>query len=208
MSAPPELRIIGLGGIPEVQPGDDLAALIVRSLERQSLSLQADDVLVVTQKIVSKAEGRLVRLSDITPSPEAVMLAREVNKDPRQVELVLRESVRIVRKAPGVLITETRSGQICANAGVDASNVAGGDVVSLLPEDPDASAAELRRRIAILCRVEVALIITDTFGRPWREGQTNVAIGVAGMEPLHDYTGQFDSHGQELRVTSLAVADE
>lgn len=208
MSAQPELRIIGLTGMPEIKPADDLAELIAGALRRQSLTLQPDDVLVVTQKVVSKAEGRLARLSDVTPSAEATALAQEIGKDPRMVELVLRESSRIVRKAPGVLITETRQGHICANSGIDASNVPGEDVVSLLPEDPDASAAALRTGIAERCGAEVAVVITDTFGRPWREGQTNVAIGVAGMAALNDYAGQFDSNGQELRVTSLAVADE
>ncbi len=207
-AAPLEVRIIGIAGLPDVRPGDDLAALVASALTAQRLALEPGDVLVVTQKIVSKAEGRLVRLEAVTPSEQALQLALEVEKDPRMVELVLRESVRIVRKAPGVLITETRHGLICANAGIDASNISGGDIVSLLPEDSDVSAANLRLRLGELAGVEPAVIICDTFGRPWREGQTNVAIGVAGMAAMLDYAGKVDSYGQPLRVTSLAVADE
>ena len=165
-------------------------------------------MVVVTQKVVSKAEGRLVALADVTPSPQAQELAARLDKDPRLVELVLRESRRIVRAERGVLITETRHGFVCANAGVDASNVAGEGYVSLLPEDPDASAEGIRRRIKDLCGAEVAVIVSDTFGRPWREGHVNVAIGVAGMSPFADYVGQTDPYGYELRVTTIAVADE
>ncbi len=204
--AAPEVRVIGLLGLPEVRAGADLAALIVQAA-RGGPGVAPGDVVVVTQKIVSKAEGRLVLLDDVTPSPEAEALARESDKDPRLAELVLRESARIVRQREGVLITETRHGFVCANAGIDASNVGEG-YVSLLPEDPDRSAAAIRARIAQRTGVEVAVIISDTFGRPWREGQTNVAVGVAGMAPLADYVGQVDRHGYELRVSSLAVADE
>ena len=201
-----EIRILGLSGLPEIQAGDDLAELIVAAAGRGP-GVEAGDVVVVTQKVVSKAEGRVVALAEVTPSPEAERLARETEKDPRLAELILRESVRIVRRQGGVLITETRHGFVCANAGIDASNVGEG-VVSLLPQDPDRSAAAIRAGIAGRTGVEVAVVISDTFGRPWREGHANVAVGIAGMAPFVDYVGQVDPHGYELRVSSLAVADE
>ncbi len=203
----PELRVIGLGGLPDVRPGDDIAALILEAAERQGIPLATGDVLVVTQKIVSKAEGRVVALADVKPGAEAARLAQETEKDPRVVELILRESRRIVRQAGPVLITETRHGFVCANAGVDASNVGRG-LVTLLPEDPDRSAGEIRAGLRKGAGLEVAVVISDTFGRPWREGHTNVAVGIAGMEAFVDYVGQVDPHGYELRVSTLAVADE
>jgi coenzyme F420-0:L-glutamate ligase/coenzyme F420-1:gamma-L-glutamate ligase len=166
------------------------------------------DVVVITQKVVSKAEGRLVDLRDVVPSPFAQTLAGQWGKDPRHVEVVLRESVRVVRMDRGVIICETRHGYVCANAGVDASNVAGREVLCLLPLDPDASAAALRAQIQKLAGVDAAVIISDTFGRPWRDGTTEVAIGVAGMRPIRDYVGQQDPYGYELRVTTVCVADE
>jgi coenzyme F420-0:L-glutamate ligase/coenzyme F420-1:gamma-L-glutamate ligase len=205
--APPELRVIGLGGLPDVRPGDDLAALIVEAAERQGIGLVEGDVLVVTQKVVSKAEGRVVALAGVEPGAEAARLARVTEKDPRVVELILRESRRIVRQAGPVLITETRHGFVCANAGVDASNVGQG-LVSLLPEDPDRSAAGIRAGLRERAGLEVAVVISDTFGRPWREGHTNVAVGIAGMEAFVDYVGQVDPYGYDLRVSTLAVADE
>jgi coenzyme F420-0:L-glutamate ligase/coenzyme F420-1:gamma-L-glutamate ligase len=205
--APPELRVIGVGGLPDIGPGDDLAALIQRAAEGQATPLEAGDVVVVTQKIVSKAEGRVVALADIEPGPEAVRLAAEAGKDPRLVELILRESRRIVRRAGPVLITETWHGFVCANAGIDASNVGQG-VVSLLPEDPDRSAAAIRAGLRERTGLLLPVIISDTFGRPWREGHTNVAVGLVGMALYADYVGQTDPHGYELRVSSLAVADE
>ena len=204
--ASPEVRVIGLEGLPEVRPGDDLAAAIVAA-GGSDPGIQPGDVVVVTQKIVSKAEGRLVLLDDVVPSPEAARLAEETDKDPRLVELVLRESTRIVRQREGVLIAETRHGFVCANAGVDASNVGEG-LVSLLPEDPDRSADAIRSGIKERTGAEVPVIISDTFGRPWREGHVNVAVGIAGMAPFADYVGQVDRHGYELRVSLLAVADE
>ena len=203
----PELRVIGLGGLPDVRPGDDIAALILEAAERQGTPLATGDVLVVTQKIVSKAEGRVVALADVKPGAEAARLAQETEKDPRLVELILRESRRIVRQAGPVLITETRHGFVCANAGVDASNVGRG-LVTLLPEDPDRSAGEIRAGLRERAGLEVAVVISDTFGRPWREGHTNVAVGIAGMEAFVDYVGQVDPHGYDLRVSTLAVADE
>ena len=203
----PELRVIGVGGLPDVQRGDDVAALVHEAAERQGTPLAAGDVLIITQKIVSKAEGRVVALAEVEPGAEALRLAGETEKDPRLVELILRESRRIVRQAGPVLITETRHGFVCANAGIDASNVGEGSV-ALLPEDPDRSAAGIRAALRERTGLEVAVLISDTFGRPWREGHTNVAVGVAGMEPFVDYVGQRDPYGQELRVSTLAVADE
>jgi coenzyme F420-0:L-glutamate ligase/coenzyme F420-1:gamma-L-glutamate ligase len=203
----PELRVIGVGGLPDVRPGDDLAALVQQAAEVQGTPLDVGDIVVVTQKVVSKSEGRVVAVADVVPGPEALELAGETDKDPRLVELILRESVRIVRQAGPVLITETLHGFVCANAGIDASNVGEG-FVSLLPEDPDRSAAGIRAALRERTGLELPVIISDTFGRPWREGHTNVAVGVAGMEPFADYVGQVDPHGHELRVSTLAVADE
>lgn len=203
----PELRVIGLQGLPEVRVGDDVAALIADAAA-SGPGLENGDVVVVTQKIVSKAEDRVVALGSVTPTPEAERLAAETEKDPRLVELILRESVRIVRQRGPVLITETRHGFVCANAGIDSSNVGTEGIVCLLPEDPDRSAAAIRDGLREQAGVDVAVIISDTFGRPWREGHTNVAIGVAGMSPFVDYVGQKDSFGYELRVSTLAVADE
>jgi coenzyme F420-0:L-glutamate ligase/coenzyme F420-1:gamma-L-glutamate ligase len=203
----PEVHVIPLSGLPEVRAGDDLTAFIADAA-RDGPGIEAGDIIVVTQKIVSKAEGRVVSLGDVTPSPEAERLAVETEKDPRLVELILRESNRVVRQRGPILITETKHGFVCANAGIDASNVGPEGLVSLLPEDPDRSAAAIRRAIADRTGADVAVIITDTFGRPWREGHTNVAIGLAGMLPFADYVGQSDPHGYELRVSTLAVADE
>jgi coenzyme F420-0:L-glutamate ligase/coenzyme F420-1:gamma-L-glutamate ligase len=203
-----EIRLLPLTGLPEVRPGDDLAALIGDAIERRGTGLEDGDVLVVAQKVVSKAEGALVRLSDVTPSPLAETFAALYDKDPRHVEVVLREARRVVRMERGVLIVETKHGFVCANAGVDTSNVEGEDVLSLLPVDSDASARRLREALEHRFGVRLAIVISDTFGRPWREGQTNIAIGVAGMRPLHSYVGQQDDYGYQLRVTSLCVADE
>ncbi|GBD14858.1 Coenzyme F420:L-glutamate ligase [bacterium HR25] len=205
---PPEVRVIAITGLGEVRPGDDLAPLVLEAARAQGTPIASGDVVVVTQKIVSKAEGRVVALAEVVPSPEALRLAREHDKDPRLMEVVLRESRRIVRAERGVIITETRHGFVCANAGVDSSNVAGEGYVALLPEDPDRSAEALRRRFHELAGVEVAVVISDTFGRPWREGHVNVAVGVAGMSPFLDYVGQTDPYGYTLRVSTMAVADE
>lgn len=203
------MQVLPVHGIPEVRPGDDLAGLILAALRAKGApGIEDGDIFVLAQKIVSKAEGQLVALAGVTPSPFAIDVAQAYNKDARHVEVVLREARRIVRMDRGVLIVETRHGLICANGGVDASNVAGEDVLCLLPVDPDASAARLVEALRAQTGKSVAVIISDTFGRPWREGQTNVAIGVAGIAPLHDYTGQLDPYGYELRVTSLCVADE
>jgi coenzyme F420-0:L-glutamate ligase / coenzyme F420-1:gamma-L-glutamate ligase len=200
-------EVLAVTGIPEVRPGDDLCNLIVESANRQGTPLRGGDVLVVGQKIVSKAEGRLLRLPDVQPSPVAASMATQLGRDPRLVEVILRESRRIVRMDRGVLITETHHGWVCANAGVDQSNV-DRDCVALLPEDPDGSARRLREQIRERAGIEVGLIIADTFGRPWREGLTNVAIGVSGLAPLRSYLGIRDEAGRELQATILAVADE
>ncbi len=203
----PEVRLIPLAGLPEVREGDDVAAQIIASA-MAGPGVEPGDVFVVTQKIVSKAEGRVVSLAEVTPSAEAERLAAETEKDPRLVELILSESARIVRQRGAVLITETKHGFVCANAGIDSSNVGPEGTVCLLPEDPDASCRHIRDAISEATGVEVAVIMSDTFGRPWREGHTNVAIGIAGMSPFVDYVGEKDSFGYELRVSTLCVADE
>ncbi len=199
------VEILPVEGIPEVRPGDDLPALISRAAGD---ILRAGDILVVTHKVVSKAEGRLVDLREVEPSAFAKRFAVEHEKDPRQVEVVLRESRRIVRMDRGLIISETHHGFVCANAGVDASNVPGEDRVCLLPADPDASAAKIREALASRVGEDIAVVISDSFGRPWREGITNVAIGVAGMNPLADYRGEEDPYGYQLAASVLAVADE
>lgn len=205
---PVELRVIGLTSLPEVRSGDDLARLIIDAAEREGVGLRTGDVVSVTQKIVSKAEGRLVDLREIEPSDFARQVAAQAEKDPRVVEVVLRETKRVVRMDKGVLVVETHGGFVCANAGVDNSNIPGSDIVSLLPADPDASAARLRAAFRALAGVETAVIITDSFGRPWREGTTEIAIGVAGMLPVQSYRGQADPFGNLLRTTEIAVADQ
>ncbi len=185
--------------------GDDLPALIAHHAKDL---LRSGDVVVVTHKVVSKAEGRLLDLRGVEPSALAKSFAVRHDKDPRQVEVALRESRRIVRMDRGVIISETRHGFVCANAGVDASNVPGDDTVCLLPLDPDASAARLRDALVETMGFDLAVVVSDSFGRPWRGGITNVAIGVAGMDPLADYRGQNDPHGYSLSASVLAVADE
>ena len=204
---PPRYEVIGIEGLPEIQLGDDLGRLIAEAATAQGTSLAAGDLLVVSQKIVSKTEGRVLRLGDITPSPESRAVAEEIGRDPRLVEVILRESRRVVRKDKGVLIVETHHGLVCANAGVDQSNV-DADTACLLPEDSDRSARGLRDRLEALTGHRLGIIIADTFGRPWREGLTNVAIGVAGLEPLKSYLGEKDPAGHVLQATILALADE
>ncbi len=202
------IQLIPLLNLPEVRPNDELARLIVRAAQKADAALRDGDVLVIAQKIVSKAEGRLVNLASVKPSKFAKEIAERQQRDARLVEVVLGEAARIVRMDEHVLITETKHGFVCANAGVDKSNVKGKDWVALLPIAPDDSALLLRARLAELLKVEVAVIITDTFGRAWREGLTNVAIGVAGMRPVQDYRGELDDFGKPLAATVLAVADE
>ena len=201
------LELVALEGIPEIVSGDDLVAPIAAAAA--ALGLVDEDVLVVTQKIVSKAEGRIVELADVEPSPLAREWAERWGRDARQVELVLRESASIVRMAPGgLIISRTRHGLVCANAGVDVSNVGGGDVATLLPEDPDASARRLRDGLREAMGAAPAVVISDSFGRPWRNGIVNVAIGSAGIEALLDLRGQPDAAGRAMRATVVAVADE
>ncbi len=206
-----ELRLVALPGFPHVASGDDLAALTAAALARGGFALQADDVLVFAQKIVSKAEGRRIDLAGVTPGPAAVALARTVQKDPRLVELVLRESRRVVRTAKDVLIVEHRLGFIMANAGIDQSNVADpseGDFALLLPADPDASAARLREGLEALTGCAPGVVISDSFGRPWRLGTVGVAIGCAGFPATLDLRGTTDMFGRPLRVTVVGHADE
>lgn len=203
-----QITITGITNIPEIEPGDDLAGSILAGCESTGVTLAEGDVLVVTQKIVSKAEGCLVDLREVEPSPFAQEYAERWGKDPRQVEVVLRESVRIVRMDRGIIISETRHGFVCANAGVDVSNVPGHDIAALLPPDPDASAARLRDAIRERGGVDVPVIISDSFGRAWRNGIINVAIGVSGLMPVLDYRGQRDQHGYLMSATVIAVADE
>jgi len=205
---PEPIRLVALPDIAAVQPGDDLAALIRAAAQRASIALQAG-ALVVAQKVVSKAEGRVVALADVTPSAEAIKLAAEDGRDPRQLELVLRETARIVRRGHGVTISETKHGFVCANAGVDLSNAPAPDTAVLLPLDPDASARALRDALlADAAALPLAVIISDTFGRPWREGLVDVALGSAGIAPIRDLRGKPDLGGRELAATATATADQ
>ena len=203
-----ELRIIPVSLADEIQPGDSLPEKLIHALKHLNLSLQKGDILIVKHKIVSKAEGQLVALERIKPSAASRAWARRYNLDARVTEVALAESKRVVRRKRGVLITETQHGLICANSGVDVSNVNGGSHALLLPEDPDRSAGQLHRELKKRLKLSIPVVITDTFGRPWREGLTEVAIGVAGMQALHDYRGHRDPHGYPLRVSIEAVADE
>lgn len=202
------IELFGLRTLPEVKPGDDLAGLISSALRRENRELRSGDVLVVAQKVVSKAEGSVVRLSGVKPSDLARSWARTLHEDPRFIEVVLRESRRVIRMTERALIVETRHGFICANAGVDRSNVRDTGTVTCLPLDPDRSAQRLSARLRRLAKARVAVIISDTFGRPWRLGLTNVAIGAAGLSVLEDLRGTRDASGRKLQGTILAVADE
>ena len=204
----PDVRVIGVRGLPMVQSGDDIAAQTCAAAVAQGTPLLERDAVVVAQRIVSKAEGRVVPLATFEPSPFARAWADAWDKDSRQTEAVLQESVRVVRQLRGVLITETHHGFVCANSGVDASNVGGADLISLLPVDPDASARAFRDGVRAQLGIAIAVVVSDTFGRPWRIGQTNVAIGVAGFRPLLPLEGERDLDGRELRVTTPCVADE
>lgn len=209
-ASPAPVELHALHGLPRVQPGDDLAALTLAALDRQRLALQPGDVLVYAQKIVSKAEGRIVDLASVEPSARAQELAVAVAKDARLVELILRESVRVVRHRTNVLIVEHRLGYVMANAGIDQSNVDhdGTERALLLPENPDASAAALRTELAARSGVAVGVIVNDSFGRPWRRGAVGVALGCAGVAAVRDLRGTPDLYGRRLRVTDVGVADE
>jgi coenzyme F420-0:L-glutamate ligase/coenzyme F420-1:gamma-L-glutamate ligase len=207
-SAAGEVRILPLPVAGEIYPGDSLCEKLLAAAKKARIRWQGRDILVVKHKVVSKAEGALVELDKIHPSSASRAWARRYGLDARVTELALRESRRVVRRKRGVLITETRHGFICANSGVDVSNVDGGRQAALLPKDPDRSAARLRRELKKRLGLEIAVIVSDSFGRPWREGLTEVAIGVAGMRPLVDYRGRRDSHGYKLHASIDAVADE
>lgn len=208
MQEPSSITILPVTGLPEVAPGDDLAGLLLAAIGGGGMSLRDGDVLVVAQKVVSKAENSRVSLSSVEPSPLAKEWAARWERDPRMVELVLRESRRIVRMERGLIITETKHGFICANAGIDLSNSGDADIAVLLPEDSDRSAQGLRQSIREREGRDVAVIVADSFGRPWRSGLTQVALGVAGLAPLSDLRGEPDADGRPLHVTIIALADE
>jgi len=202
------ISIIPIPGIPQVRPGDDLTTFLLDAIDKAAIGVQNGDVFVICQKVISKAEGAIVDLRTIEPSPFSQHIAGQWEKDPRMVEVVLRESSRIVRMKNGVVITETKHGWVCANSGVDASNSYSDDIVIVLPKDPDASARRIRNEVQARRKTTIAVIITDTFGRPWRDGLVEFALGVAGIDPLLDLRGQSDLQGRELHHTVVAVADE
>jgi coenzyme F420-0:L-glutamate ligase/coenzyme F420-1:gamma-L-glutamate ligase len=202
------IELAALPGLPEIRPGDDLGALLADAAQRLDGGLAGDDVLAVAHKVVSKAEGRVVELAGVEPGERALALAAEHGQDPRQVQVVLDESVELVRADRGRLICRTRHGFVCANAGVDASNAGGQDRLVLLPLDPDASARGLRRALARRLGVAPAIVITDSFGRAWRHAQCEISVGCAGLAPIDDYRGRADADGRPLRVTAIAIADE
>jgi len=204
----PEVQVIGIAGIKEIQKADDLGKIIFEAARAQGTPIEDNDVIVVTQKVVSKAEGRIYKLSSIKPSSFAVRLGKRLRKDPALVELILRESRSIVRLSRHHLITQTKHGWVCANSGVDVSNVSGGDAAALLPVDPDESAKRIRRRIEELSGRRVAVVVSDTFGRPFRIGHTDVAIGCSGISPILDLRGSVDSYGYVMRVKQTAIIDE
>jgi coenzyme F420-0:L-glutamate ligase/coenzyme F420-1:gamma-L-glutamate ligase len=203
-----EVRIIPIVFADEIVPGASITDKLLESLRRRRQRLQSGDILVVKHKIISKSEGRLVDLATIAPSAESVAWAKQYNLDPRVIELAVREGRSVIRRKNGVLVTETQHGFLCANSGIDVSNVDGGKTALLLPEDPDRSAANLRRALKKKTGLSFPVIITDSFGRPWREGLTEFAIGIAGMKPLRDDRGKRDSHGYKLKASVEAIADE
>lgn len=194
-------------GIPEISTGADIGSVIVEACKEDRIEIRKDDIIIVTHKIVSKSEGRVVELKSINPSVFARKVGRHIGKDPRQVEAILSESRRLVKVVRGLIISETHHGFVCANAGVDQSNVKLGSLV-LLPKRPDKSASEIRKTIRKMTNTKVAVIITDTFGRPWREGQVDIAIGIAGIEPFVDYRGLRDQYGYDLKASVICTADE
>jgi len=205
------IRLTALDGFPMIAPGDDLAALILGGLEQNGIRLEADDVVILAQKIVSKAEGRFVRLADVTPSARALEIARETRKDARMVELILSESKAVIAQKPGVLIVEHRLGYIMANAGIDQSNIDhadGEEYALLLPENPDESCRQLKERFDARFGTHVGVLINDSFGRPWRLGVTGVALGAAGLPSLISLIGEPDLYGRSMRVSEIAFADE
>ena len=207
LARPSSIEIIPVIGLREISKGEDVPEAILEACRKSGVSFRNGDVIVVTHKIISKAEGRVIRLEDITPSEFARKAGRHIQKDPRQVEAILSESRRLVKMVRGLIIAETRQGFVCANAGVDQSNVEKGNLV-LLPRMPDVSATKIRDKVMRKTGREVAVIISDTFGRPWREGQVDVAIGLAGIDPFSDYRGKKDQYGYELKASVICVADE
>jgi coenzyme F420-0:L-glutamate ligase/coenzyme F420-1:gamma-L-glutamate ligase len=205
---PKEVRLIPISFADEIKPGDALAEKLLQSMRQHALAFKSGDILVVKHKIISKSEGRIVDLETIKPSADSVAWAKKYKLNARVVELSLRESLAVIRRKNGVLITETKHGFICANSGVDVSNVDGGRHALLLPADPDRSAREIHRRLKKLTKLAIPVLITDTFGRPWREGLVDFCIGVAGMKPLRDDRGRCDSHGYVLHASLEAIADE
>jgi len=203
-----KVEVIGVTGLPVIKEGDDLAKMIYKEAETQGTPIQNGDIIVITHVIVSRAEGNVVNLDNIIPSDFAKTFAQQFNKDPKHIEVILRESKSIVRMGDGKLITETRQGFVCANAGVDYSNVSGNGKVALLPKNADHSAQEIRRKIRKLTGKDVAIIISDTHGRPLRDGEINIAIGVAGIKPIRDRRGEKDLFGYTLRIKRTAIADE
>ncbi len=201
------LQVIPVRVSANIMPNDDLGNIVLKAIKQNRLEILNGDILVLAHKIVSKVEGRIVSLADVKPSPKAIRMSKEHGKDPRIMELILKESIQILRAKNGIVVTETRHGLVCANTGVDQSNVEG-DAALLLPIDPDRSAARLQAAVKKKRGKEIAVVITDTFGRPFREGQVNVAIGVAGMSPIKSYVGSRDMYGRKLRVSEIAVADE
>ena len=202
------IEIFPVTGLPIIKEGDDLASLICQAAEKQGTAVQNGDVIVVTHVIVSRAEGTVVNLETVTPSVFAKSVAKQTGKDPRLVEVVLRESRSIVRMREGKLITETKQGLICANSGVDVSNVSGDSNVALLPEDADLSAQTIRQKIMQIAGKDVAVIVSDTHGRPLRQGEINIALGTSGFEPLRDRRGEKDLFGYTIRIKRTAIADE
>lgn len=203
-----KIEVFGVTGLPIVKRGDDLAELIWQAAKKQGTKIQEDDIIVITHVIVSRSEGNVVNLNSIRPSQFAKSVAKRINKDPKLVEVILQESEGIVRMRDGKLITETKQGWICANSGIDRSNVHVKDNIALLPENADQSAQRIRRRIKELTDRDVAVIISDTHGRPLRRGEINIAIGIAGIEPLRDRRGEEDLFGYTLKVKRTAIADE
>jgi coenzyme F420-0:L-glutamate ligase / coenzyme F420-1:gamma-L-glutamate ligase len=202
------IQIISIRISNDITLYNDLSAAILEAIADSQIEIQNGDILVVTHKIVSKAEGRIVDLACIKPSTKATRMAKEHGKDPRMMELILKESIQILRAKNGIIISETKHGFVCANAGVDQSNVEGDDMAVLLPVAPDDSASRIQDAVKKKIDKEIAVIITDTFGRTFRNGQTNIAIGIAGINPIKSYIGTYDMYGRKLRVTEIAVADE
>lgn len=199
---------LALENFPIIKPGDSLAKIIVETAEKNRVKIEDGDVIVIAQKVVSKAEGRIVKLKDVVPSEKAILIAKKTGKSPRFVELVLRETRKVLKASPETLLVEDVRGLVCINAGIDKSNIEGLDVYALLPENPDASAEKCRMEIKRLTGKNVAVIICDTYSRPFRRGQVNFAIGVSGVKPLKDYRGKTDLYGYVLKVKNVAVADE